>query len=294
MDYKDFKKILHSIYLKEELILEEIHKELHDVISSSPITAKNKHKEIASKIKEITDRGEQTGVEGSMPKGSSRLYLKHDKPIDVKIDGKKAKLQTGTKVAIRSNLDRHHDHKFFGGSLGQIQMEAENGEFSNSRGNRVLEKVGENEFKTNKHGIFPPLIDHDELGNSWSHVGHVRDVSQKEFRELTKTKSHPQGITHKDFYVTLIREHNKSEGKHWQGSPEREKHFDKVIEHPLVERFNVYHSNTGEPPHDYMEIKNLGVFEHPNGTKQIVSRDHGFNENVRSAYLRSRRKKAFG
>jgi len=293
INYRYLKQIIVENYNYEEdqaqIIVEELHQELKDVISSSQGT--NKHTVIANKLKDLTSRGESTGVEGSMPKGSSRAYLKHDKPEDVVIDGKKVKLQTGTKVAIRAGLDKYHDHKFFGGSLGQMQNQAENGEFSNSHKHRILEKTGKNRFKTNVHGMFPPLLDHDEANNHWSHVGHVDNITKREFQKLTKTKDFPKGITHQEFHEALTRDHDRGYGKYWEGSEEHEKNLDRVINHPLVEKFNIYHSNTGEPPHDYQQIKNLGVFNHPNGTKHIIARDHGYDEEVRSAYQRSLRKK---
>lgn len=271
------------------LVLENLHPELEHIIKSD---VKSKQTHLAKKIKELTARGEKTGIEGNMPKGSSRAYLKHEEPDDVTIDGKKHKLQVGTKVAIKAQLDAHHDKdKHDGLSLGQMQNRAENHDHWVNSNYRILTKNHETgHFHTNHHsGIFPPLIDHDENHHDWTKVGHIRDVKAPEFKSLTKTESHPKGITHKDFCESMNRHHERNNGKYWEGSKEHEAHLDHVDSHPLVQKFQDYHGNTGHPPYDYQQIKNMGVFEHPNGTKHIVARDHGFDTEVSEAYRTARK-----
>ena len=279
------------------LVVEELHPELHAIVrAKTDYRAKQLH--LSRKIKDLTSRGERLGIESNMPKGSSRAYLKHTDDKEVEVDGNKVSLPVGTKVAIKAGLDPHHDKDGHGGlSLGALQNEAEGGDFYVNHHYRILSQDtnNSNRFTSNKDkGIFPPLFDHDHENHEWSHVGHVEDINAKQFKELTKTESHPNGLSHKDFHEALIRHHDMNHGKYWKGTAKREKQLDHVESHPLVEKFLDFHSNFGHPPHDYRQIKNLGVWKHPDGTSHIVSRDHGFSNTVAEAYRNARMKSYIG
>lgn len=277
------------------LVVEDLHPELQQVVSSTGSYA-SKQSQIAKKIKDLSKRGLSTGIEGNMPKGSARAYLQHSLPTKVQIDGKPHELRTGTKVAITAALDKHHDHTAHEGRrLGALQNHAEGGDHWVNSSYRILthqgQENGTHKFTTNTdRGIFPPLLDHDHVNHEWSHVGHVRDIGPGEFQKLTRTESHPKGISHKDFVDTLVREHNRNTGRHWGHGDKREQELDHVATHPLVEKFMDYHGNTGNPPHDYAQKKNLGIFEHPDGSKHIIARDHGFDSTVEHAYRQARDK----
>lgn len=283
-----FKSFLDSI------IVESLHPELKSIVTSKTGYGASKQAQLTKKIRELTGRGESTGIEGNMPKGSSRAYLAHAEPHEIEIDGKPAKMKTGIKVAIRSPLDRHHDSSIYDNmSLGHLQNEAEGGDhFTNSQYRMLSHDTG-NKFRSNEErGIFPPLVEHDHHGHEWSHVGHVNDVSGIGFRGATKCESHPGGITHRDFCETLERAWNKDHGKYWERTPEHESKLNKVEEHPLVQKFLDHQRSTYSPPHDYSQIKNLGTWTHPlTGEKHIVARDHGFSETVKDAYQNAFRKK---
>lgn len=282
-NFKDFMK---------NLVTEALHPELKDIIKDRSHRVP-KQKRIADKIKELSERGEKTGVEGNMPKGSSRAYLKSDDSHKINLDGRPASIPIGTKVAIKSHLDQHHLKEEHGGrTLGQMQSHAENGNEHITNDYRVLKKDDEGNYHSNhEHGIFPPLIGHDKKTHNWSQVGHARDIKPGEFESLTKTKSHPEGISHEDFHSALMRSHDKHLGRYHEGNEEYEKKFDHIDKHPLVKKFNDYHSKTGDPPSDYRDINNLGVFHHPDGPKHIVARDHGFSTNVVHAYRNSIRRR---
>ena len=281
-----FKEFLSNV------IVEELHPELKDIVVNKS-TYKSKQTQLANKIKELTERGEKTGIEGNMPKGSSRAYMKHEEKEKIHIDGKPTDMEVGTKVAIRSSLDKHHNEYAHDGlKLGAMQNRAEGGDHWVNKTYRTLTETDKpGHFKSNHDsGIFPPLIDHDHEGHEWSKVGHVRDASSADWKKITKTDSHPKGITHQEFYESLMRFHNKNNGKYWDRSPEKEKHLDHIEEHPLVQRFIDYHSNTGNSPTDYQQKKNLGVWKHPiDGSEHIVARDHGFDSDVESAYATARK-----
>jgi hypothetical protein len=277
----------------ETIVVESLHPELHD-IATSPTkmgVRNNKQKQIADKIKDLHSRGEDTGLAGNTPKGSSRMYLPHRDPHPVTLDGKPSYIDTGTKVAIRSSMEQYHKKEHFGGmSLGALQNHAENGDHFVNQQYRILHKIGHDEFRSNKEkGIFPPLIEHDERSHEWAHVGHASDVSQKRFKELTKTESHPDGITHKDFFRAVLRNYKRDNGTHWDHGEREEKHLDHVASHPLVQKFLDHQENTGFPPHDWAQIQNMGVFKHPDGSEHIVARDHGFSPDVMKAYANTKK-----
>lgn len=275
------------------LVVEELHPELQQVVSSTGSYA-SKQSLIAKKIKDLSKRGLSTGIEGNMPKGSSRAYLKHNLPTKVQIDGNSHEIPTGTKVAITAALDKHHKHQDHDGMrLGALQNHAEGGDHWVNSNYRILTHEGQengvHKFTTNKEGgIFPPLLEHDHVNNEWSHVGHVRDMKPGEFEKLTKTESHPKGIKHRDFVDALVRDHMRNTGRHWGHDPKREAELDHVSQHPLTQKFADYHGNTGNPPTDYYQKKNLGIWQHPDGSHHIVARDHGFDSTVEHAYKQAR------
>lgn len=282
------------------IIVEELHPELQEIVKSSsgiqtnengyPIPSKTKQSRLSAKIRELTNRGESTGIEGNMPRGSSRAYLQHDEPQEIILDGKPTKIKSGMKVAIRSGLDKYHVGL---DSLGVMQNEVENGDWVMNKNHRILtETDNPGEYETNEDGIFPPLFEHDNEHHEWSHVGHTRDLKRGEFEKLTKTESHPNGITHREFVNAMNRFHERANGRYWERSDEAEKKLDKVDEHPLVQNFQRFHGNWGSPAYDYGHLKNMGVFEHPNGSSHIVARDAGYNAEVAKAYQKARIRKA--
>lgn len=276
----------------QNIILENLHPEIKSIIEG-PHSVRNKHKLVVAKIKDLTNKGQKTGIEGNMPKGSSRAYLAHEEPHQAVIDGKKTSFKIGTKIAIKAPLDIHHNHDAHDGlSLGQLQNDVENNDYFLNSQYRVLHKQDDGSYETNHdHGIFPPLVDHDDKTSHWATVGHSRDLKPNEFNQLTKTATHPRGITHKDFVSALVRDYDKEHGRYWERQKQHEDHLDHVASHPLVEKFLNHQRNYGATPHDYRQKKNMGVFEHPNGQKFIVARDHGFDHNVNEAYGAAIKKK---
>lgn len=285
----------------DSIIVESLHPELQSLVSEPSKGSKKKQTALVKTIKSITSRGERTGIEGNMPKGSSRAYLKHSEPHEAVIDGHHTSMPVGTKVAIRAPLDPHHDRSAHDGmSLGNLQNEAENADYYLNSNYRILTKEDKgrtdekDHYTTNKEsGIFPPLVEHDHDHHEWSQVGHVDNVTPKQFKNLTKTETHPDGIDHGMFCRALTRHWDKNHGKHWGGSKEFESAMDHIESHPLVQKFLDHQMNYGAPPHDYQQIKNLGTWKHPvTGEKHIVARDHGFSSGVMDAYHQARLKQA--
>ena len=279
----------------DNVIVENLAPTLQRIIQN-PKPARAKQDQIAQEIRRLGSIGERTGIEGNMPKGSSRAYLQHATPENVTVDGRDTKIKVGTKVAIRAALDKYHKG---GRSLGEMQNETENGDNFINQSYRILTKNPHTGDYTTNHerGILPPLISHDEENHQYSTVGHVRDIKESEFKKLTRTQTFfsndsdfPKGISHKDFSDALNRRYDRNNGRYWEKSPEREAQLDKIDEHPLVQKFHDYHDMTGHPTHDLAQIKNMGVFEHPvTGEAHIVARDHGYGTEVMHAYSQARR-----
>lgn len=234
-------------------------------------------------------------VADASAEGSSRLYMELKEPENIKLDGKPASIRTGVKVALRAA--GHLRRKFEKGrkkgvlvntSIGAMQNEAENGDSYVNQRYRVITKNDDGSHSTNtEHGIFPPLIDHDKKNHEWAHVGHTEDVEEKDFPKLTRTESHPQGITHNDFTSALHRDYERQNGNYIIQHKEVESHLDHVQKHPLVQKFLAHQREIYTPPHDYGNTDNLGVWTHPHtGEKHIVARDHGLSEDVSKFYAR--------
>jgi hypothetical protein len=280
----------------DNVIMENLHPELQSLIQSKT-TNKSKQTALVKKIKDLTSRGEKTGIEGNMPKGSSRAYMQHAEPEHIKIDDTPTTMKVGTKVAIRAFLDKYHKkHEYGDLPLGAMQNHAENGDHWVNNNYRTLTHTGDDNFKTNtESGVFPPLVDHDEHNHEWTKVGHARDVKAGDWKKLTKHKDFPDGITHKQLFQTLMRAHNKRNGKYWDQSKDKEAELDRIERHPLIQKFDDYHGNTGHSPADYQQIKNLGIWKHPvNGSEHIVARDHGYNSDVEGAYKDANRRYIMG
>jgi hypothetical protein len=280
----------------DNIIYESLHPELQSIVTqkTNPYGT-SKQAQLAKKIKELTSRGENTGIEGNMPKGSSRAYLPIKEPVKIILDGIPTQIKTGMKVAIRATLDKHHDRKKHDGmSLGQLQNEAEGGDHFLNSNYRIITKDHEtgHYHSNSEFGIFPPLIDHDDVDHKWTHVVHVDKINGSMFRKLTRTESHPKGISHDEFCSALERVWNKDHGKYWKQSLEREKSLDHIESHPLVQKFLDHQRNMGMPPHDYRQMGNMGIWKDPHrGEQHIVARDHGFSANVMEAYSEARSKK---
>lgn len=281
LSFKDFLKTV---------VLEELHPELQDIIKG-PADERSKKAKVVSKVLDLGKRGERTGIEGSMPAGSSRAYLQHSEAHPVTVDGIKTVMKTGTKFAVKAALDDTHNKAKYGGlSLGALQNKAENGNPTVNSLYRILVKHNDGTFTSNEHsGIFHPLIEHDEKTHEWGHVGHVGNLTPKRFQELTKTASHPEGISHTEFCDALDRSWWIMHGRYHAHGKAYEQNLDRVEKHPLVKKFQLHMVDQNMPPYDYRQLGNLGEFVHPITHKShIVARDHGFDREVMDAYSDAR------
>lgn len=279
----------------DNFIVEELHPNLLAIAKDTNYHPLSKQARMAKEIRELSAKGENLGFVGKERKGSSRAYFPEAEQHPINLDGKDTAIGVGLKVAIRAQLDKYHEKPLFENrSLGELQQQAENGDYFLNRHYRILTKKDDGNYETNEdQGIFPPLIDHDHENHQWSRVGSTPDVTKTDFRRLTVTPDHPKGISHEEFVAALLRDHRKNNGTYWEEGKTHEDKYDKITEHPLVQKF-IDHQNTfGAPPDDYGQLKNMGVFTHPiTGKQYIVARDHGFTNEVAKAYLHATRKHA--
>lgn len=234
-------------------------------------------------VRSMIKKGVPTGLSDDKPKkGSSRAVFFPEDDHPAKIDGQDTKIPHVLKVAFSGQLDKHlpQDHPL----LGQMQNEHE---IAHSHGYSVLRPTGKDEFETNHEGFLPPLVDH-HADSHWMQVGKINKCTAKDFKDATKTKDFPKGITHKEFFHTVNHEWKASNGEnHWshEVSPERR---EQVMEHPLVQRALGFCIDTDTHPGDF-EMRNMGVWKHPiTGQNHIVAADAGFSRNVAKAYMKAR------
>lgn len=193
-------------------------------------------------------------------KGSSRAVLQVKNDHKAVVDGKHASLKGIVKMAY--GMKGNH-----GKLTGQMQNKVEASKHVQKFA--TLVRDGKKGFKTNPDGVVPPLFSHGN-DHSFIHIGHADNVSREEFQELTKTKSHPGGIT--TSHVT------------WATDPKEKNNrsYDHVRSHPLVQKVAKFRKATKIA--DFHQ-DNWGVWTHPHTSeKHLVLRDAGFNRQVAKDY----------
>lgn len=278
--YRTLKEQLENLY---GLVVEELHPDLHKILNDdSPIH--HKLRQFSAMVRKKIKGGEETGLESSKPKkGSSRAVFFPKDPHNVHIDGKPAQVHTVVKVAFPGHLDKWNHS---GMLLGEHQNMTESDHLA-QQSYGVLRHDGENNYKTNHDGVLPPLFDsHPE--NHFIHIGRVRPLRVNEFKELTKTPEFPNGITHDEMYHTLMHHHEQAHGRNYYQRPKNEA---ALSEHPLIRNMLDFVQTMGQHPGDY-DKRNMGVFDHPHGSRHIVISDYGFSHAVAHEYQQARKNMA--
>lgn len=277
-----------DIYRQEfSLILtEELHPELNEVLDSK-IPKHYKFNSFTKKIRSLIASGKETGLTDDKPmKGSSRAVMFHATPEKVKIDGVETELPTVLKVAFSGSLDKHlpFDHPL----LGEMQNIHEH-DVAHHHG--VLEKIGDNEYRTREgHPFMAPVIDGHEDG-AWMHVAKLSPINAASFREATKTESHPKGISDTEFREALEHHVAMCSGERPPNyTRTKQEKIEELVDHPLVESALNMCLDTGTHPGDFSR-RNLGMWEHPvTKRKYVVASDAGFSHEVAKAYQKARLK----
>lgn len=275
------------LYEQYQLITEALHPSIQAAIDSN-IHPKHKLKAVAAAIKKVATDGEDTGLEhGNKPKkGSSRaVYFPKDEH-KYNLDGKEAKSKTVVKVAYPGALDKYNRS---GALLGEHQNNTEADHYINQQ-HGMLHRDEHGNYHTNhEHGVLAPMFEAHHDGH-YIHHGRVRPLKKGDFRKLTKTPEHPDGISHDELYCHLNNEHERAHGRpaRYMESDEQAEH---TASHPLVRKMHHFIANAGQHPGDLVQ-SNLGVWKHPHtGKEHIVVADYGFSHEVAKHYQEAAREK---
>ena len=276
-----------EIYRREfnVVLTEELHPELKQTLENNDSISKHyRFSSLAKKVRSLISTGTPTGLTDDKPKrGSSRAVMFHSEPTKVKIDGIETEMPTVSKIAFSGRLDKHlpHDHEL----LGEAQN---NHEHEVARMHGVLEKIGDNEYRTRDgHPFMTPVLDGHDNG-SWLHVAKIKPLDAATMKEATKTDEFPKGITQKELVESLNHHFALAHGKKHYSSMNKDR-LDKLIEHPLVDSAFSMCLDTATLPSDFSS-RNLGVWEHPvSKRKYIVASDAGFSRDVATLYQKARK-----
>lgn len=271
-------------------LTEELHKELQDVLNepennrdnSYGKAHQNKLNNFTKKVRELSSRGEDSGLEDSKPKkGSSRAVFFPKEHKDITIDNVPTKQKTVVKVAFHGDLDKHTGSERL---LGEHQNEVESDHFTRQNYS-VLSHEGGSTYTHNPHGVTAPVFDSHE-DHHWLEMGHADKLTGKKFTELTKTESHPKGLKFEHFTEALNNDHRAAHG-HATGIDDH----DHLRTHPLYENMQDFIQTTGNHPGD-LRLQNMGVWKHPvTGKEQPVIRDYGYSHEIDKLYTKARRNK---
>jgi hypothetical protein len=262
---------------------EEIHPDIMNAAGGD--YGRSRLNNVTKVARNLIKQGTDTGLLDDKPKkGSSRAVFFPKDDVEAKVDGVQTKIPHVMKIAFHGKLDSYtKDNQ---GLLGESQNDHE---IAISHHYSMLRPTGQGEYETNHEGFMPPLLDHHETG-SWMTVGKVSKLGSGDFRNLTKTKEFPKGISHADFYDAVNHHWHQSNGEnYWGGTDEKN---EKNFEHPLVQRALNFSLDTDTNPGDFVK-SNMGVWTHPvTGEKHIVTSDAGFSRNVARRYMKARQNQA--
>ena len=261
-----------------------LHPDIQKHLQNENIYAPHVLNAVTNAARTLIKSGHETGLSDAKPKkGSSRAVFFPNQPHKIKLDGKDTDVHSVIKIAFPGHLDKHNDS---GTLLGQHQNHVEHDWFAQSQWGVLRHNSDDGSYSTNhERGILAPVFNghHDD---HWLHMGRVRPAKAADWKELTKTKDFPKGITHNDMYHTLTHDYYQAHGMNYHFKP---KEYDKLQEHPLIQNMSDFVSTMGQHPGDFHK-GNMGVFEHPHGGKHLVISDYGFSSEVHKLYNNARKK----
>lgn len=274
------------ISMYTDIIAEEIHPELQKVLDQET-DPRFKLTQFTKQVRQHIKNGVDTGLENDKPlKGQSRAVFFPKEEKEIHIDGKPTKLPTAVKIAFHGQLDKYHGEDT---SLGEDQNESESNRWvNNSYGVlRHTPEKGQNHYTHKPDGILAPVFDtHHE--NHYLEMGRVSKFNTKDFREATKTKDFPKGISHDDLVSVLEYHHDMANGRKPNMFGKTEEHMEKLSEHPYVDTAISMMHDTGLHPGD-VSPRNMGIWHHPiTGTKHPVMIDWGFTNDISKKYGKAR------
>lgn len=276
-EIEDCKPLYDHMYMIDE----ELHPDLQAELESPQ--GKTRLPRFAKKVRTMIKSGQDTGLQDDKPKkGSSRAVFFPKAPHPVHVDGKPVQIPTVVKIAFHGQLD--HFNKS-GMLLGEHQNLTERDPFSQQHYSILSPTDKPHHYTTNhERGILAPVFD-SHVDGHYLHMARIRPLKKGEFRELTKTPEFPKGISHTDMYHTLMHHHEEAHGRHY---PFMSPDVDKFTEHPLINKMLDFVQTAGQHPGDYA-TRNMGVFDHPDGSRHIVVSDYGFSHSVAQEYNNARK-----
>lgn len=283
---------LNTLYRETAIVLEEgeLHPEIKDILHDEVNNKWNqKLTRISKKMRDLTSRGEDTGIEGDKPKkGSSRAVFFPTAPKKLKIDGRDTDVHTAVKIAFKGQLDGHTGSPMM---LGEHQNEIESDHFVRQHHAVLTHDPSTGEYHTNPEGVTAPVFDNHE-DHHWLEMGKARNMTKKDFKEATKTSSHPKGLDFDKFHAKLEKDHNDAHGGRGY-SPHLSKEDEEHIEsHPMYENTTNFIHTSDNHPGD-LRIQNWGMWKHPiTGKEHPVIRDYGFSNQIAKLYHKGRKAKA--
>lgn len=268
------------------LLIEAIHRELQEILDSpeSDISSTKKYTRITKKIRELSNRGEDIGLENSRSKkGSSRAVFFPKDGRKIILEGHETEVPTAVKIAFPGQWDGRQYRNHGDQLLGEMQNGAENNWYKQKEHAVIYEEDGK--YYRNPEGVLPPVFrGHNE--DHWLEMAKCRDLRDGEFSELTKNADFPNGLKFEQFRNALMWiHHDHGAIKNTYPKPDA-----KLMNHPLVANNETFIKDTGFHPGDVVH-DNLGVFEDPvTGARSIVHRDYGFSNEVQREYAERRGK----
>lgn len=263
--------------LLNKFLIEEIHQDLQAVLDRDD---GNIHSDFIKTLHSIRD----SGIENKMKRGSSRLVFFPKDHHSITVDGNQVKIPSVIKIAYKSEFDKHLNSDT---TLGQEQNKAES-HFLNRKRFSILSN-DKGELKTNENGIFAPVLKTSK-NHSWLEMARTEPVDESKFQELTKTETHPNGITHKQMYDVVNNEYKKKTQNKNLPNPTgmNSEQYQHILKHPLIKKLLNVSIEAKSHPSDF-RIANFGEFTHPvTGHKQLALIDYGYNDKVSDLYVDSR------
>ncbi|HET8686828.1 MAG TPA: hypothetical protein VFM18_09205 [Methanosarcina sp.] len=283
-NYLEFLKNLNES-LNEEILSEQIHQELQSILDSPDISSHDKLDHVVEHVRNMKREGKETGLIGDIPKqGSSRAVFFPKGGKDIILDKKPANIGTALKIAfpgkIESEMHPEPDRKLF----GERQNEAEADRLMTHH-HGIIRRNDDGTWHTNPEGVIPPLFGaHPE--HHYIETARVSPFTEAKFKEATKTPEFKDGITHQEFYDTLMHMHSIAHGKKgWKYNKTdpslMEGYF---VHHPFVRSVQNFSSDSGVHPVDFLS-HNIGIWTHPHtGKLHPVLLDYGYRHDIARDY----------
>lgn len=285
---KTFNKFLTTVLELNEAV----HGEIKHILNDDSYSHKSKLSRVTSKLRELSSRGEDSGIENSAPKkGSSRAVFFPKDEHEMILDSKPAKMKTAVKIAFKGSLDAHTGSHML---LGEHQNEIESDHFIRNEYGVMHHDHATGQYHTNHDsGVLAPVIDHHD-DHHWLEMGHARNMTSKDFSNATKTPTHPKGLNFDKFHSHLNHDYHQAHGTRGFGSGLSEEEHEHISSHPLTEKVKDFMYTTGQHPGDLVK-GNWGMWKHPHtGVEHAVVRDYGYSDEVGKLYNKARKNKNRG